>query len=148
MPSKEHRDSSVFSLRLPDTLLERLDHYLDWAEIQRGEKSSRNHVICQALTQWLDDQEEQGGMTHPNVLRRHFHAVYISLRSGGDKVDIYRIRRLLKWPADRFDAVLEQLRAESQVVLHVRDPRELSDEERRHSYEVNGQLYVTLSWQD
>ena len=148
MPSKKRDGSSVFSLRLPDALLERLDHYLDWMEIQRGEKSSRNYAIHRALTQWLDTQEEQGGMTHPDVLRRHFHSVYISLRSGQDEVDIHRMRQLLKWPINRFDAMVEQLRAESQVVLHVGDPGDLSDEERRHSYEVNGQLYVTLSWLD
>ena len=76
MPSKEHDTSSVVSLRLSDALLERLDRYLDWMESHRAEKLSRNHVIRQALTQWLDTQEEQGGMTHPDVLRRHFHAAF------------------------------------------------------------------------
>ena len=109
--------------------------------------SSRNHAIRQALTQWLNTQEEQGGMTQPEVLRRHFHAAYISLRSGRDEVEIHRLRHLLGWPCDRFDAMVEQLRAESQVVLHVGDASGLSDEERRQSYEVNGQLYFRLSWQ-
>ena len=148
MPSKEHDRSSVVSLRLPDALLERLDRYLDWIEIHRAEKSSRNHAIRQALTQWLDTQEEQDGMTHPGVLRRRFHAAYTSLRSGQDEVKIHRLRHLLSWPCDRFDAMVEQLRADSQVALHIGDPRGLSDEEQRHSYEVNGQLYLSLSWQD
>jgi hypothetical protein len=148
MPSKEHDTSSVVSLRLPDALLERLDRYLDWMESHRAEKSSRNHAIRQALTQWLDMQEEQGGMTHPDVLRRHFHAAYTRLRSGRDEVEIHRLRHLLGWPCDRFDAMVEQLRAESQVALHIGDPRGLSDEEQRYSYEVNGQLYLSLSWQD
>ena len=148
MPSKEHDTSSVVSLRLSDALLERLDRYLDWMESHRAEKLSRNHVIRQALTQWLDTQEEQGGMTHPDVLRRHFHAAYTSLRSGRDAVEIHRLRHLLGWPGDRFDAMVEQLRAESQVALHIGAPRGLSDEEQRHSYEVNGQLYLSLSWQD
>jgi len=148
MPSKEHGGSSVVSLRLPDTLLERLDRYCDWMERHRGEPSSRNHAMRQALTQWLDRQEEQGGMTHPDVLRQHFHAAYTSLRSGQDEVDIHRLRHLLNWPSERFDAVLEQLRAEFQVALHVGEPSDLSDEQRRHSYEVNGQLYLRLAWQD
>ncbi len=147
MPSKEHDASSVVSLRLPDALLERLDRYLDWAEVYRAEKSSRNQTLRQALTQWLDTQEEQGGMTHPNVLRRHFHAAYTSLRSARDEVEIHRLRYLLGWPYDRFDAIVEQLRAESQVVLHVGDISDLSQEEKRQSYEVNGQLYLYLSWQ-
>ncbi|MFQ5617044.1 MAG: hypothetical protein ACE5FM_09870 [Methyloligellaceae bacterium] len=148
MPSKEHDGSSVVSLRLPDTLLARLDRCLDWFETHRGEKSSRNHARRQALTQWLDTQEEQGGITHPDVLRRYFHAAYTSLRSGQDEVHIHRIRHLLNWPPERFDAVLEQLRAELQVVLHVGDPSVLSDDQRRHSYGVNGQLYLSLSWQE
>jgi hypothetical protein len=148
MPSKEHDASSVVSLRLPDALLERLHHYLDWMEFRRGEKLSRNQVIRLSLTQWLDTEEEQGGMTHPDMLRRHFHAVYNSLRGGQDKVEIHRLRHLLKWPPDRFDGMVEQLRSESQVALHIGDSRSLSDEERQHSYEVNGKLYLSLSWQD
>lgn len=148
MPSKEHDGSSVVSLRLPDGLLERLDRYLDWMETLRGEKSSRNHAMRQALTQWLEAQEAQGGLTHPDVLRRHCHAAYTSLRHGQAEVAIHRLRHLLNWPADRFDAMVEQLRAESQVALHVGDASGLSDAERRDSYAVNGQLYLNLSWQE
>ena len=87
-------------------------------------------------------------MTHPDVLRQHFHNAYNSLRSGQEQVDIHRLRRLLNWPPDRFNALLEQLRADSQVALYVGDPSALSEEDRRHSYDVNGQLYLCLSWQD
>jgi Arc/MetJ-type ribon-helix-helix transcriptional regulator len=147
MPSKEHDTSSIVSLRLSDALLERLDRYLDWMVVHRGETSSRNHAIRQALTQWLEAQEEQGGMTHPDVLRRHFHAAYTSLRSGRDEVEIHRLRHLLGWPDARFDAMVEQLRAESQVALHVGNASDLSDEEQRHNYVVNGQVYLYLCWQ-
>jgi hypothetical protein len=148
MPSKEHGGSSVVSLRLRETLLERPDRDCDWMESHRGEQSSRHHAMRQALTQWLDRQEEQGGMTHPDVLRQHFSAAYTSLRSGQDAVDIHRLRHLLNWPSERFDAVLEQLRAEFQVALHVGEPSDRSEEQRRHSYEVNGQLSLRLAWQD
>lgn len=148
MPSQEHDHSSVVSLRLPDALLERLHRYLDWRASRSGESVSRNQVIRLALMQWLDTEEEQGGMTHPDVLRERFRNAYTSLRSGQDEVEIHRLRHLLKWPSNRFDAMVEQLRAESQVVLHVGDPHSLSDEEQRHSYEVNGQCYLSLSWQD
>ena len=148
MPSKEHGGSSVGSLRLPATLLERLDRYCDWRERHRGESSSRTHAMRQARTQWLDRQEGQGGMTHPAVLRQHCHAADTSLRSGQAAVDMHRLRHLLNWPSERFDAVLEQLRAEFQVALYVGEPSDLSDEQRRHSYEVNGQLYLRLAWQD
>ncbi len=148
MPSKEHDSSRIVSLRLPDGLLERLDRYLDWMETLRGEKASRNQAMRQALTQWLDAQEERGGLTHPAVLRRHFRAAYTSLRHGQDTVAIHRLRHLLNWPADRFDALVEQLRAESHVALHGGDTSSLSEEERRDSYTVNGQVYLSLAWQE
>ncbi len=148
MPSQEHGDSSVVSLRLSDSLLDRLHRYLDWMECHQHEKVSRNYAIRLALTQWLEDQEAQGGMTHPEVLKERFHNAYTSLRSGQDRVPIHRLRHLLNWPADRFDAVLEQLRAASQVALDVGDPSHLhlSHDERRHSYAVNGQVYLRLFW--
>ena len=148
MPSKEHHGSSVVSLRLPDALLAHLDRYLDWMERYRGEKSSRNQAMRQALTQWLEAQEAQGGMTHPDALRRRFQAACTSLRSGQNEVDIYRLRRLLDWPVDRFDAMLEQLHAEARVTLRSGDASGLSDAERHHSYAVNGQLYLRLCWQE
>lgn len=146
MPSKEHDDSSIISLRLPDGLLARLDRYLDWMEARQGEKSSRNHAMRHALTQWLDAQEAHAGLTHPDVLRRHFQAAYTSWRQGQDAVAIHRLRRQLNWPVERFDAVVEQLRAASHVVLYVADASDLSEEERRDSYTVNGQVYVHVSW--
>jgi hypothetical protein len=117
-------------------------------EMPRGEKFSRNSAIRPPLTQWLDLEEAQGGMTHPDVLQRHFHAVYTSLRNGHDAVDIHRIRQWLNWPPERCDVVLEQLRAEFRVILHVGEPRGLSDAERQHSYEVNGQLSLSLAGQE
>ena len=147
MPSKEQEGSSVVSLRLDDRLLDRLDRYLDWMEFRRGENSSRTRVMRQALTQWLDSQEEHAGMTHPDVLIEHFHNAYNSLRGGQERVEIHRLRQLLNWPTDRFDALVEQLRADSQIALYTGDLNGLSDAEKRHSYDVNGQLYLSLSWQ-
>ncbi len=148
MPSKEQDGSSIISLRLSDPLLERLDRYLDWMAFHRREKSSRNHAMRQALIQWLDAQEEQVGMTDPDRLQQRFHDACRSLRSGQDGVPIHRLRRLLNWPAERFDAVLEQLRATSHVSLDVGDPSQLSDDDHRHSYEVNGPVYLILFWLD
>ena len=148
MPSQFQNGSSVISLRLSDALLDRLDRYLDWMEVHQRQKVSRNHVLRLALMEWLEAEEAKSAMTHPDVLREQFHNTYKSLRKRQGRVAIHRLRHLLNWPADRFDAVLEHLRAESEVVLHRGDPSRLSDDERRLSYEVNGQLYLTLAWQD
>ena len=147
MPSKEQDGSSVVSLRLDDRLLDRLDRCLDWMAVRRGENSSRSRVMRQALTQWLDSQEEQVGITHPDVLTERFHNAYTSLRSGQERVEIHRLRQLLNWSTECFDALVEQLRADSQIALYVGDLSGLSEAEQRHSYEVNGQLYLSLSWQ-
>jgi hypothetical protein len=40
----------------------------------------------------------------------------------------------------------EKLRADYHVDLHSGDPSRLSDAERYDSYQVNGQLYLSLSW--
>ena len=146
MPSKEHDDSSIISLRLPDGLLARLDRYLDWMESRQGEKSSRNHALRHALTQWLDAQEAHAGLTHPDVLRRHFQTAYTNLRQGQDAVAIHQLRRQRNWPVERFDAVVEQLRAAFHVVLHVAEASGLTAEEQRDSYSVHGQVYGHLTW--
>jgi predicted transcriptional regulator len=148
MPSKEHEGSSIVSLRLSDDLLERLDRYLDWMETARREKSSRNHAIRAALTLWLDQQEQQAGIARPDQARRDFRAAYDRVRHGQDPVRIHRIRHALHWPHDHFDAVLEQFRADYHVDLHSGDPSRLSDAERYDSYQVNGQLYLSLSWRE
>ena len=86
-------------------------------------------------------------MTDPDVLIERFHNACRSLRNGQERVEIHRLRRLLNWPTDRFDVLVEQLRADSQIALYAGDLSGLSDAEQRHSYEVNGQLYLSLSWQ-
>ncbi len=67
-----------------------------------------------------------------------------AIRSGQDGVPIHRLRHLLNWQTDRFDTVLEQLRVTSHVALDIGDPSHGSDDERHHSYEVNGQVYLSL----
>ena len=42
--------------------------------MQRGARAWRSQAMRQALAQWLEAEEEQGGMTRPEVLRRHFQA--------------------------------------------------------------------------
>ncbi len=148
MPRKEPDDSRVVSVRLPDDLLQRLDRYLDWSAPHRRLPSTRNAVIREALSAWLDQQEQLAGLLQPHTLRRQFQATYNSIRHHHDGVPISRLRQLLRWPRERFDAVLEALRADQQVELEALKDNDLEAQASQASYHVHGQLSVRVRWRD
>jgi predicted DNA-binding protein len=127
MPSREQESSTILSVRLPDELMQRLDRYLDWGETSRRVKSSRHAIIREALSQWLEVHEHEAGLVH---------------------LPIARLRQVLPWPRARFDALLEALRAEHQVMLEEGVPGALSASEIHESYHVHGRLYSRLRWCD
>lgn len=147
MPTQEHDRSSVLSIRLPDDLIQRLDRYLDWNEAQQRVKSSRNAALRAALSWWLDDQEQLVGLSTSKTLHRQFRTACHSVRHNPHEVYIYRLRDALGWPKERFDTVLEHLRAQGQVELQPGTPSHMSAEHVRDSYHVYGQLYLMLRWQ-
>src|SRR5215470_11614786 len=112
MPGKAPDASRVVSVRLPDDLLQRLDRYLDWSAPHRRLPSTRNAAIREALSAWLDQQEQLAGLLQPHTLQRQFQATSHSIRHHHDGVPLARLPELLRWPRERFDAVLEALRAE------------------------------------
>ena len=61
MPDSTPDDAQIVSVRLPRDLIQRLDRYLDWQHLHRKAKSSRNAAIRQALSSWLDEQEQRAG---------------------------------------------------------------------------------------
>jgi metal-responsive CopG/Arc/MetJ family transcriptional regulator len=61
MPSSKSDDAQIVSVRLPRSLMQRLDRYLDWLNLHHQAKSSRNAAIRQALHRWLDEQEQRAG---------------------------------------------------------------------------------------
>jgi hypothetical protein len=148
MPTKEHDRSSVLSLRLPDELIQRLDRYLDWYHVRRRTKLSRNAALREALRLWLDDQEQHAGLAASKTLHQRFQAAYQGVSDGAQGARIYRVRDTLGWPRERFDAVLEALRAEGKVELLHGMASALSEQHIRDSYHVYGQLYITVKWHD
>ena len=92
--------------------MQRLNRYLDWRDSHRRVKSSRNAALCDALSMWLEDQEQQAGLSTSRALHRQFKTAYHSLRQRPGEVRIHHLRDVLGWPRERFDAVLEHLRAE------------------------------------
>ena len=148
MPRKGPDASRVVSVRLPDALLQRLDRYLDWSAPPRRVLSTRNAAIREALSAWLDQQEQRAGLLQPHMLRRQFQATYNSLRHHHDGVPISRLRELLRWPRERFDAVLEALRADQQVELEVLQDPALEAHASQDRYHVHGQCYVRVRWRD
>src|SRR2546422_1888373 len=148
MPRKEPDASRVVSVRLPDDFLQRLDRYLDWSAPHRRVPSTRNAAIREALSAWLDQQEQRAGLLQPHMLRRQFQATYNSIRHHHDGVPISRLRQLLRWPRERFDAVLEALRADQQVELGALKDHDLEAQASQDSYHVHGQLSVRVRWRD
>jgi hypothetical protein len=144
MPEAKPSDSQIVSVRLSHELVRRLDRYLDWHERSRRRPSSRNAAIRQALSLWLDDQEQLAGLVEPHALRQHFLMAYQSLSNGRDPVAIHRLRHVLPWPRERFDTVVEGLRADHHVELQSAESGGLSAQTIHDSYHVHGQLYVTL----
>ena len=144
MPENNQDGSQIISVRLPHELIRRLDRYLDWSESSRQVQSSRNAGMRQALSSWLDDQEQLAGLIEPQALRQQFLAAYQSLSNGCDPVAIHRLRPLLCWPRERFDAIVEGLRADHQVELESAESGTLSPQAIQDSYHVHGHLYVKL----
>ena len=146
IPHKEPEDSRVVSIRLPNTLVQRLDRLLDWQTTHRRRPATRNAAMRDALRGWLDQHEQLAGLLDPQGLRQQFQAAYDSLRPPRDGVPIHRLRRLLRWPRERFDAVLEALRAEQHVDLEALTEPALDDHATQDSSHVHGQCYVRLTW--
>ena len=117
MPNKEPEDSRIVSVRLPHTLVQRLDRLLDWHTTHRRRPTTRNAALREALGDWLDQHEQLAGLLDPESLRQQFRAAYDSQRPSPEGVPIPRLRRLLQWPRERFDTVLEALRAAQAIDL-------------------------------
>jgi Arc/MetJ-type ribon-helix-helix transcriptional regulator len=148
MRRKEPDASRIVSVRLPDDLVQRLDRLLDWCATHRRLPSTRNAAIREALSAWLDHQEQLAALLDPHTLRRQFQATYQSLRHPHDGVPISQLRQRLQWPRERFDAVLEALRAEQHIDLDVLKDHEGEAQATHDSYHVHGQCYGRLRWRD
>ena len=92
MPEKKPDDSQIVSVRLPRELIQRLDRYLDWRDRSSAGKSSRNAAFREALSSWLDDQEQLAGFLEPQTQRQQFQSAYHSLSKRHEWVAIPRLR--------------------------------------------------------
>jgi Arc/MetJ-type ribon-helix-helix transcriptional regulator len=148
MASRAQDNSRIVSVRLPDALIRRLDRSLDWRETSGRVKFSRNAALREALRLWLDDQEQLAGFVSPKTLHGQFRTAYDRLNQGSAWVLISRLRQHLQWPQERFDTVLEALRADGHVELARAKPDETHALAPHESYAVHGHLYVRLRWRD
>jgi hypothetical protein len=146
MSEKRPDDAQIVSVRLPYELIRRLDRYRDWSDLHQRAKSSRHAAIREALSSWLDDQEQLAGFLEPQAQRQQSQVAYHSLSKRHDWVAIDQLRQLMPWPRERCDAVVEALRADHQVELECADPGEMSEQALQASYQVYGQGYSRLRW--
>ena len=146
MPHLEQDASRVVSVRLPALLVERLDRFLDWHTTHRRRPTTRNAAMRAALDDWLNQYEQLAGLLAPQVLQQQFQTAYDSLRPPPNGVPIHRLRRLLQWPRERFDTVLEALRAAQAIDLEPLPARTCDTQATHDSYHVHGQCYGRLRW--
>ena len=146
MPRKEQESSRILSIRLPDELIQRLDRSLDWRETARRVKASRNAVMREALSQWLEVHAHTAGFVHAPTLRHQFWSAARRLAQGPHGGRIHRLRQTLPWPREHCDAVLEALRAEQEVVLAEGDAGAMSARDIHDSSHVHGRLSITRRW--
>ena len=138
--------SAFMSLRIPQELLSRLDQWLD-GKLALGQKpSTRSAAMREALTYWLDAQARLFESFPSQPLAQQFRNAYESLNADSDWVWIHRLRQVLGWPRERFDAMVEELRDGQQVELESDPEPPLSPRALRQSYHVHGRLYVRLRW--
>jgi hypothetical protein len=139
-------DSQVVSVRLPTTLVQRLDRVLDWHTTHRRRPTTRNAALREALGDWLDQHEQLAGLLDPESLRQQFRAASDSLPPSPARVSISHLRHLLQWPRERFDAVLEALRAAQALELEPLSAQTGDTQATHDSYQVHGQCYGHLRW--
>jgi hypothetical protein len=132
--------------RIVSVLLQRLDRVLDWQATARQRPTTRNAAIRDALRAWLDDREQRAGLVEPHRLWQQFQTAYQSLAAHHDGVPIHQLRQQLPWPRERFDTVLEALRAAQHVDLEPGPVHELAPHALADSYQVHGQCYVRVRW--
>jgi Arc/MetJ-type ribon-helix-helix transcriptional regulator len=146
MPTHAQDQARIVSVRLPVDLLQRLDRLLDWRATARQRPATRNAAIREALQAWLDDHEQRAGLVEPHLLWQQFQTAYQRLAPHHDGVPIHQLRQRLLWPRERFDTVLEALRAAQQVDLEASTASELGPQALADSYQVHGQLYGRVRW--
>jgi hypothetical protein len=145
-PHPEPEDSRVVSVCLPTTLVQRLDRGCAWHTPHRRRPPPRNAALRAALGDWLDQHEQLAGLLDPESRRRQCRAASDSLPPSPDGVSIPRLRRLLQWPRERFDAVLEALRAPQAIDLEPL-PAQTGDAQALYdSSQVHGHCYGRLRW--
>jgi hypothetical protein len=99
-----------------------------------------------ALGDWLDQYEQLAGLLAPEVLRQQFRTASDSVRPSADGVPIYRLRRVRRWPRERFDAVLAALRAVQAVDLEALTEPAVDAQAIHDNSHVHGQCSGRLRW--
>ncbi len=77
----------------------------------------------------------------------HFRMAVQAIGKGGNFVPIHRLRAELGWERERFDRVVNRLRAGERILLNMGDPTRLRPDELDAAFQdENGMLYLTLNW--
>ena len=148
LASRSQDNSRIGSVRLPEERIGRLDRSRDGCATSGRGTGSRNAAMREAWRRWLDAQAPLAGFVSPETLRGQFRTACDQVNQGYAWVLLSRLRQQLQWPQERFDTVLEGLRAEGHVELARATPDATHAPAPHESYTVHGHLYVRLRWRD
>lgn len=105
-----------------------------------------DHTPCLTIA---EAHQPQPAVLHaePANDRAAFKVAYDQVGQGRGFVRLHRLRDYLQWPRERFDRVVQGLRAAYTIELHGGDPSLLTTSDIEKSFrDPNGTLYLSVSW--
>ena len=76
-----------------------------------------------------------------------FKKAHDQAASGDYYIYIYKIRRLLRWPRDVFDDLMDHLMVEGYILANPGNPAQLTDDQIQDCFQDDfGDLYITVNW--
>ena len=117
MPSKEPEDSRIVSVRLPNTLVQRLDRLGDGPTPHRRRPTTRNAAMRDAWRGWLDQQELRAGLLDPQGLQDGIETLPRPLQQAAEPIDGDPVRRRTQAVVGSLELLMEDLRVQEPCQL-------------------------------
>lgn len=155
----------IIAMKLPvnkETVLAALNEAMKTGTVQCSFNAYYTPALCLAKTlpaaSLTADRASDSGLEPAFPLiapqddaadRRAFKAAYDTVGKGRSYVPIYRLRRHLGWPRERFDQVIARLSQDLIVQLQGGDPSSMTQKDIEDSYlDDQGRLRISVTWRE